>query len=605
MTTAATDTPMRKPGLTLASYMRPKGPVSRLVLKQLDHLLGLASVNQIYGAAQKAGEPDHFASHVLQVMKVDLDLDDEELSRIPQEGPLLIIANHPFGALDGLALLDILARVRDDVKLFANHLLRAIPELGPHLCYVDPFGGETASSENRGGVREAIRWVRDGGCLAMFPAGEVSHTPLAKGAMLDSPWTNHVARLVRLTGTTVVPIYFHGTNSRLFQLAGMIHPRLRTALLAHELANKRNCRVSVCIGEPLAASQLMRCANEMELTDRLRIRVHLMAARDAVAIQPQQHTEPIATQLQPISPAEPADVIRNEIEVLSDDQLLADNGSIRVIYARGRDIPRTLNEIGRLREITFRAAGEGSGRARDIDQFDEYYFHLFAWNHEKSEIVGAYRLGLTDEILEQFGTMGLYTSTLFRFRKELMQQINPAIELGRSFIRSEYQKEYAPLMMLWKGVGAFVVRHPTHRRLFGVVSISNRYSSVTRELLARFLTVDRSLPQLAKLVQSRQPLKQGKFGKRVVPEASMIAHDMNEFDRIVAQIESDRKGLPVLLRQYLRLNAKVLGFNVDPAFGDVLDALMLCDLTEVSRPVLDRYLGRDKAKSFLAYHGIA
>jgi hypothetical protein len=269
------------------------------------------------------------------------------------------------------------------------------------------------------------------------------------------------------------------------------------------------------------------------------------------------------------------------------------------LCARAEHIPAALREIVRLRAITFRAVGEGSDAALDLDRFDEKYLHLFLWDNDKRQIVGAYRIGQTDRIVADSGVDGLYTRTLFRYDERLIRRIPaPALELGRSFIRAEYQKHYNALLPLWKGIGRFVARHPEYRLLFGPVSISARYSDMSHQLLMAFLQQNHSAAEFGDCVAA---LHRPRVGPAPAA-AAFIPQFVDEANRLVERAEADGKGMPVLLRQYLKLNARLIGFNVDPAFGEALDALMLVDLTKVDLPILTRYLGRADATRFLAYH---
>ena len=296
---------------------------------------------------------------------------------------------------------------------------------------------------------------------------------------------------------------------------------------------------------------------------------------------------------EPIAPAEDAALMAAEVEGLPPDRLLGRNGDLQVRYAHAAEIPHLLREIGRLREITFRAAGEGTGRARDIDLFDSYYLHLFVWNGATNELVGAYRLGLADDIVTSFGRRGLYTWSLFRYRRQLLARLGPAIELGRSFVRAEYQRSYSPLLLLWKGIGHFVAAHPRYRVLFGPVSISGDYETTSQQILVEFLRRNNALPELARFVRPRRPF--GASGN-ITPPA-----DLDAVSELVSSIEKDGKGIPVLLRQYLKLGGRILGFNVDPQFNNALDGLIMVDLDETDPHVLAKYMGRAEAARFIAY----
>ena len=282
--------------------------------------------------------------------------------------------------------------------------------------------------------------------------------------------------------------------------------------------------------------------------------------------------------------------------------LLVQHGRFNVYCARAVQIPRALQEIGRLRELTFRAVGEGTGRASDIDLFDAFYLHLFVWDVHTASIAGAYRLGLVDEILARYGKRGLYTHSLFRYRTRLLDSLSPAIELGRSFVRAEYQRSFAPLLLLWAGIGRFIERSPRYAVLFGAVSISARYAPASRRLIVEYLSAYRADARLARDVKPRRPFRDR---ARTAPDAPLSAPgSLDELSRRIAQIEPDGKGVPVLLRQYLQLGGRLLGFTLDRAFADTLDGLIMVDVREVEEAVLARYMGKRGAAAFRAYHAL-
>jgi putative hemolysin len=291
-------------------------------------------------------------------------------------------------------------------------------------------------------------------------------------------------------------------------------------------------------------------------------------------------------------------MLAKEVDRLSS---LCDLDQLSVYLARAREIPNVLAEIGRLRESTFRQAGEGTGRPVDLDSFDARYLHLFVWNRGEGEVVGAYRLGPTPDILPAQGAGGLYTSTLFRFSPELFARTGPAVELGRSFIRPEYQRQYAPLLLLWKGIARYIVARPECPILFGAVSISRQYSPASRELLVSFLESRRD-PALAPLVTARRPFRHERAGRWHARALARFVLDVEDLGEPIADIEEDGKGVPILVRQYLKLGGKVLGCNVDPCFADVVDALIMVDLRETPPALLARYMSREGLASFCRHH---
>jgi putative hemolysin len=503
----------------------------------VSRVLALDACEAVYREAQRMSNGS-FDARVLRALNVRIVAAPREVEGIPSSGSLLVVANHPHGAVDGLALSTLVRRVRPDVRLLANTVLARIPELRDLCFFVDPFEGPGAASRSVAGLRAAQAWLRRGGALVVFPSGEVAHRKQPDGSYAESPWRRTAERLARSTAATVLPAFIEGQNSGLFYAAGRIHPRLRTALLARELLKAGASTVRVRFGSAIRSARTATTASMFDAVEALR-------------------------NLPAVSP------IESEIDALPRDCLLLEEGGFQVFCTRSHRIPSGLQEIGRLRAETFRDAGEGTAGAVDLDAFDDVYQHLFVWDRRRTLIVGAYRLGETDRIVAEQGVAGLYTRTLFRYDERLLNRLPPALELGRSFVQKEYQKSYSALFLLWKGIGRFIARHPHYRILFGPVSVSARYSDHSRQLLMAFLEQNHRDAELASLIEALNP-----------PQRPTVA-------------APSKPDVPVLLRQYLKLNAKLIGFNVDRDFGDALDALMMVDLADVDPAILNRYLGRD------------
>ncbi|MDH3592222.1 MAG: lysophospholipid acyltransferase family protein, partial [Planctomycetota bacterium] len=446
----------------------------------LERVTGLRAAADLYARIPGDLEDDAFFDWALRDLDVRFDIDPAELERIPAEGPVLIVANHPFGALEGMALAVMLRRRRPDARILANHLLGRLPEVADLFLLVDPFETNAAARRNLRPLREALRYLRDGHALATFPAGEVATWRLDRRAVVDREWSPAVARLAKAAGGPVVPVWFGGRNGWSFQLAGAMHPALRTMMLPREMFAQRGRRHPVRIGRPVRPRTLRKLEDARAVVDHLRQRVEILAERpEPRAIQPRRvplHAEPL------IDPVPPERLVR-EVNALPADAKLAEGDGLEVYWARASAIPSTLREIGRLREWTFRQVGEGTGRSSDTDRFDAVYEHLFLWHPGRREIVGAYRVGRTDERLAAEGRRGLYTSTLFRMQRELFRTLGPALELGRSFIRPEDQRSYSGLLMLWKGIAEFCTRDPRYAVLFGPVSISAEYATASQRLI--------------------------------------------------------------------------------------------------------------------------
>lgn len=279
---------------------------------------------------------------------------------------------------------------------------------------------------------------------------------------------------------------------------------------------------------------------------------------------------------------------------------MVDNGDFKVYCANAEQTPHILQELGRLREITFRATGEGTGKSIDLDIYDNYYLHLFIWHSTRYEIVGAYRLGLGDKIMKRFGKRGFYSHSLFKYHSQLINQLNPAIELGRSFIREEYQRSFSPLMLLWKGIGAYIAQHPHYRKLFGPVSISNNYQRSSQQLMVDFLRANNHRPELSRLVKPRSPFKSKEI--HYPDQATSGFKNIDSIAQLISEIEQDNKGIPILLKQYLKLGGTILEFNVDDQFNNALDGLIMVDLLHTDPKVLGKYMGNDAAQMFLQHH---
>ncbi len=578
-----------------------------LVDGPLEKLLAFDQVNQIYIAGATAVSDKAFAGRVLESMQVSFEVSEADLRLIPKTGRVVVVANHPFGGIEGLILSQLLKSVRDDVKLMANFLLERVPDLRDMFIFVDPFARPDSARANMKPLKETMRWLNEDHVLGVFPAGAVSHIDLRKGRVIDPEWNETIGRIIRRTESPVIPIFIRGSNSLLFQLLGMVHPNLRTAMLPHEFVKKRGQTIRLRIGNPIPYRKLEPMSDE-ELMAYIRMRTyHLRHRKDAPKKERRRIQVPvrfIKPKEVPIIPAVSPDLLVNDISALPPTQKLLQSGPMDVYFAYTEQIPHVMRELGRLREETFRAIGEGTGQAIDTDRFDDYYIHLFIWQREKREIVGAYRLGKSDVIMKQLGKRGLYTSTLFRYRKRLLKSISPALEMGRSFVQKDYQRSYSSLLLLWKGLAHFVLQHPQYKILFGPVSINNDYHTMSRQMLVSFLEMHNFLPDLAKLVKAKTPMRIGPLKKWKLRQLRTVANDIDDVDSLISDIEADLKGVPILLRQYLRLGGRLLAFNIDPDFSNVLDGLILVDLTKTDPKVLERYMTKDGVVQFRSFHGL-
>lgn len=571
-----------------AGWARPFLPVRRLA--------------RLYNGARQ-----HMQVSALDGFLEELDsryeVKERDLEFIPRTGATVVFCNHPFGILDGILAGALLLRLRPDVKILTNMVLGAFPELAERCIYVDTLQGPDREAVNRKGLRSALEHLYAGGLLLVFPSGEVAHWVTREWRVREPKWNPNMARMARLTNAVCVPMYIHGRNSLGFQLVGMVHPRLRTLRLPHELLNKRGLRVEIRIGSPIPPQALASIEDDEKAISLLRWHSYLLSLNRARK-QRLLHLAPSHWRPErPVAPEEPADRLRGELMSLPAECRLAQAGSFEVFALTARQAPSVVRELGRLREITFRAAGEGTGKPRDVDRFDAHYTHIVLWNNERNELVGAYRLGNVRSILRRFGMRGLYTATLFRFEDGFFARVPPALELGRSFVRLEYQKQFSPLLLLWKGIGVYVVHQPETPILFGAVSISNDYSPASRELMTSFLRSQAAAdPKLQSRVSPKHPPRLSRES-RLHQEIFANALTLESVSDRVSDFEHDRKGIPILVKHYLKLGGKILAFNVDAKFANVIDGLLMVDLREANPDALAKYFGKQGASDFLAFHG--
>ena len=589
-----------RPAFTVEQYLpeRFRGlrrPLARLV----DGLLGLRELTTRYHSLRQATSVQDFVSLALGELGIRPSFEAEHLARIPATGPCVIVANHPHGGPDGLLLMDLLLRVRPDVRFVANHFLAGFMELRSLLLQVDPFGGGRAARYNIGAVRAARRWLEQGGMVVMFPGGEVSSLNLSTGKVMDPEWTPGVARLLRQTGAPALPVYIEGRNGFLFQVGGLLNPRLRTALLVRELLKPRT--VKLRIGRMLAPSVMREIDDDETVAQYLQYKTYLLRVADRAHNLPEVARKPRPLRkAQPIAPERPAAELAAEVAALDPSQRLHTHGHQEIWVFTGNECPNLLAEIGRLREITFRAIGEGTGKSSDLDEYDAYYQHMFLWNRRTQQIIGGYRMGPSDLILAQHGAEGLYTQSLFRMSDRLVEKLRHGVEMGRSFVRAESQRSFGALLMLWRGIGTYVVRHPQYRYLFGPVSISNDYHPLSQQLLVSMLKRHKFDAENASEVRPRRPFRLR--DSELPPFDAMDDADSRVLADLLGTLEEDEKGVPVLLRQYLKLGGRMLGFNVDPAFSNVVDSLLIVDLMQTEPDILARYFGHEGSASFRAYH---
>lgn len=554
-----------------------------LVSKLVMYILRLNKLDKL-NSKVNYDDPEALLDSLIDALGVSIELSDEDLSKIPTEGAFITVSNHPFGGLDGIILIKLLCKIRPDYKVMANFLLKKITPIQDYVLGLEPNDGR--KNTNTRVIKEAVRHVVEGRPLGIFPAGEVSSYQADSNHVEDQEWDTSVLKLVKMAKVPVIPIYFKGSNSLLFYLLGLIHPMLRTMKLPSELLNKKNRVVKLRIGNPINVETQETFHDIVQYGKFLRAKTYLLGSALEVKkffVKTQRaipKAEPIATETE-------SAVLKKEIAGIADDYLLFNMKNYDVYCSPSVKIPNVLNEIGRLRELTFRAVGEGTNRSIDLDEFDLYYFHLFIWDKEEERIVGAYRVGKGKEIIDRYGIKGFYIHTLFKMRKEMLPVLYESIELGRSFITEAYQRKPLPLFMLWKGILYFLLKNPEYRYLIGPVTISGKYTEVSKELIMKFIQANHYDHELAKYVipRSKYQVSSNEPGVQVMLDAAR--KDIALLDKMIGDIEPSSDKLPVLLKKYVSLNAKIIGFNIDPKFNMCLDGLLILDIFDVPMKTIE------------------
>jgi putative hemolysin len=544
--------------------------------------LKLEKVNQLYAnhADTKGME---FADEILNELQVAYEFNTEELKNIPQHEPFIVVANHPYGGIDGLMLLRILTQARPDFKIMANLILQLIPALKENFVPVNPFETSSKTGINISGIKKCLQALKEGHPIGIFPAGEVSSLKLNTLKISDKLWNPVVGKMILKAQVKVVPVYFSGHNSIAFNLLGLVHPALRTAKLPSELFNKTKEKIQIRVGKPINIKTINEFNDPNELLRFLRAKTY--ALESSLEIEPQSFISRLKfkkpDEPHPIINETSTQLIEQDLAQLPENSLLITHDHYKVYIAGARNIPSVLREISRLREITFREVGEGTNQSCDTDEYDLNYKHLFIWDESHKKIVGAYRIGLGDVLHRRYKKKGFYLNELFKIDKDFNPVLKNSLELGRSFITMEYQRKPYSLMLLWKGVLAFLKLHPNrYQYLIGPVSISNSFTSLSKDLLVDFIKKNHFDETLAEHVKPRKKYKYQHKGEGAALK-DMSKNDIKALDNMIADIELAHTKIPILIKKYLKQNAKIIAFNIDPKFNNSLDGFLVMEVGDI------------------------
>lgn len=557
-------------------------------------VLRISKANEVYNK-HKHKKDLPFLNGLLDEFQISFEIPEEDLKRIPKEGPFITISNHPLGGIDGILLLKLLVEHRPDYKIIANFLLHRVDPLKPYVMPVNPFENHKDAKSSVAGIKSALSHIREGKPLGIFPAGEVSTYRDGK-LMVDKEWEQGAVRLIKKAKVPVIPIYFHAKNSRLFYVLSRINDTLRTAKLPSELLSQKNRTIKVRIGKPISVKDQNEYPEIPDFYQFLRTKTYMLAnpfEKSSQKILSSQNLK-IPKKAKKISSQRLPDLFIKEVTKLRDlDARLLSTKNYEVFFANAKQIPNLLHEIGRLREVTFREVGEGTNGSLDLDKYDKYYYHMFLWDRENDCLVGAYRMGLGREIYKKYGIDGFYIQTLFRIEPELHPMMESSIEMGRAFIVKEYQQKPMPLFLLWKGIVHVTLRYPDHKFLIGGVSISNQFSEFSKSLMIEFMKSHYYDPYIAQYIYPKKEfkVKLKDADKDFVFDATKS--DMQKFDKFIDEIEPGALRIPVLIKKYVKQNARLVAFNVDPKFNNAVDGLMYIKVSDIPestvKPVMEEF----------------
>lgn len=517
-----------------------------------------------------------FIDQVLDYFNFSYSISHRDRNNIPASGRVVIVANHPLGALDGMSLLKLVGEVRRDVKIVANDMLMNVDALGKLFLPVDNLSKSTRKSS----IARIVEALNNDEAIIVFPAGEVSR--IRPNGIRDGKWNTGFLNFARKTNAPIVPIYVGARNSSLFYSASMVYKPLSGMMLAHEMFNKNSKNITMRVGESIPYHQIEQLPLVKAEKAKL-IRRHLY--RMAKGKKPLFVTE------QTIAHPQERRFIKKELQQA---ELLGETADNKKIYLFNyQPDSAVMHEIGRLRELTFRQVGEGTGKRRDIDRYDRDYRHLILWDEQELEIAGAYRLGEVHRIQSQLGSRGIYSEELFDYDRIKMQQyFEQGIELGRSFVSPKYWGRRS-LDYLWYGIGAYLKRYPEIRYLFGPVSLSNSYPDFAKALIVSYYS--HYFADKDQLANARVPYQPDAETEKRVWQTLTGEDAEEDFIALREQLTHMNVTVPTLYKQYADVcekgGVRFLDFNIDADFGHCIDGLVMVDLQQLKASKRKRYLG--------------
>ena len=558
------------------------GALLKFIGPMLDRLLGIDKLRKIYLNSELPGlDKQAFAKNLIDMLGVQVSGGNDVLTHIPKNGRCIVVCNHPYGMIEGLIIAQLLSSYRTDTKIMANVGLQIFKEINDYFIFANPLKPKAAI--NTSAIKQCFTHVKNEGLLVLFPAGRVSFYQADKQGITDGDWNRLAVQIAKKTETPILPVFITGTNSQLFHRMGRIYYRFRLLMLVREMLKLKKHHITLKTRNLIQPKQLNTFNGINRMNDFVRLQCYL---NDENYFTPWSASQ-VPEQYKPIiAPAEP-DLISAELSQLPSEQHLLDFKSFSVYYGYQEQIPTCVQEITRLREITFRTLNEGSGKSCDTDKFDATYMHLFIFDHNDQAIIGAYRIGQTDLLQENGGVSQLYLAQMFNFQSDFINQQQACLEMGRSFIVQAHQNSFHGLLLLWQGIGKFVCQNPQYRTLYGTVSLSKLYDP-------RSVTLINEVMVTATKGVTAKAAFAGKLHPEVKDFLKKEPTTIKKLSLLITAIEKDKKDIPILLKQYHKLGAKFHCMGIDMNFNQTPGLLLSVDLPNAPDKLLNLYLGKEK-----------
>ena len=548
--------------------------VKKAISKFSDSIIHQNEINEFVKEHSHLGSFE-FIDDILDYFNFNYLVSDKDIENIPSQGRVVIIANHPLGALDSIALIKLVSKVRKDIKIIANDFLKEFQSIDSLLLHINNF----QARQRKEAIAEIYETLNKEMALIIFPSGEVSRASTT--GIRDKKWQKGFLKFAHRSSSPILPVFIGGKNSKTFYSVSALNKKLSTLLLANEMFKQRDKTISIKIGEIIPNENIIpQGLEQSQIVELYKKHVYSLNKGKSFFLTQKAIAHP-----------EDRKAVREE---LKSAQLLGETKDNKKIYLFSSADKNSilLNEIGRLREISFRKVGEGINKKRDIDKYDRYYKHIVLWDENDLEVVGAYRIGETKEIVAKYGKHALYTSTLFEFNEGFEPYLESSIELGRSFVQPKYWGSRA-LDYLWYGIGAYLKNNPQIKYLFGPVSLSASYSKTSKDTILYFY--DNNFKDKENLVNAKIPynFKTDKVLIKMLKQEFSSPLYKDNFRSLKNSLSVMGSNVPTLYKQYSDLclegGIKFCAYNVDPDFSNCVDSFIIVEIDKIKESHKKRY----------------